>query len=173
MLSVTQLANKFNISRTTILYYERKGLMEASFRTQSGYRQYGKKEIDRLEKIISYRSLGVPVQEILCLITNENENHRETILREQFSSLDLKIQNLRQQQASIVAILRDPSLLENKLMNKQQWIDVLRVSGLDEQGMINWHKQFEQLDPMKHQLFLESLGIDKQEIQEIRKWSKE
>ncbi|WED29713.1 MerR family transcriptional regulator [Vibrio sp. DW001] len=172
MLTVMQLAKKFEISRTAILYYEREGLLEAVCRTASGYRQYGPKEVERLQCIMSYRSFGVSVRDILPLLDNQNTKNREQILRNQFTSLGQEIQKLRQQQASVVAILKDPSLLSDKPMTKDQWTDVLRASGLDEEGMVNWHIQFEKIEPEGHQTFLKSLGIEASEIRKIRTWSK-
>ncbi|KLN63983.1 MULTISPECIES: MerR family transcriptional regulator [Vibrio] len=172
MLTVTQLAKKFGISRTTLLYYEREGLLYPSLRTASGYRQYGQKEIDRLSKIISYRAFGVPVQEISTLLDNNSEKEREQILRGQFSSLGEEIQRLKKQQAAIVVMLRAPSLVSEKPITKEQWTEVMRTSGLNEDDMHEWHKQFELLDPENHQNFLESLGIEEEEINRIRCWSK-
>ena len=43
MLTVTQIAKAYNISRTTILYYERAGLLLPHSRSDNGYRWYGKK----------------------------------------------------------------------------------------------------------------------------------
>lgn len=34
--------------------------------------------------------------------------------------------------------------------------------------MHNWHRQFERLEPAAHQEFLESLGIEPDEIRKIR-----
>jgi len=35
-----------------------------------------------------------------------------------------------------------------------------------------WHTEFEKLSPVSHQEFLEGLGISKEEIEMIRKWSR-
>lgn len=56
MLTVTQLANACHVSRTTILYYERAGLL-----LPHCYRWYGDKELKRLESIVSYRSFGLSI----------------------------------------------------------------------------------------------------------------
>ncbi|GAA4649850.1 hypothetical protein GCM10023116_21310 [Kistimonas scapharcae] len=45
MLTVTQLARKYDISRTTLLYYERVGLLRPRQRSENGYRWYGEGEI--------------------------------------------------------------------------------------------------------------------------------
>lgn len=49
MLTVTQLARRFQISRVTILYCELEGLLTQSHRSENGYRRYADKEIVRLK----------------------------------------------------------------------------------------------------------------------------
>jgi DNA-binding transcriptional MerR regulator len=41
MLTVTKLAKTCDISRTTVLYYEREGLLTPKLRAENGYRWYG------------------------------------------------------------------------------------------------------------------------------------
>ncbi len=60
MFTVTQLARKYGISRATILYYEREGLLMPVYRSDNGYRWYGDSEIERVKAIVSYRSYGIP-----------------------------------------------------------------------------------------------------------------
>jgi len=49
---------------------------------------------------------------------------------------------------------------------------MLRAAGLDEDGMWNWHIEFEKNTPEAHQDFLESIGISSEEIALIRDKSK-
>ncbi len=56
MLTVTKLAKTCNISRSTILYYEREGLLKPTLRSENGYRWYGEPELKRLKGIIQFRS---------------------------------------------------------------------------------------------------------------------
>ena len=58
-------------------------------------------------------------------------------------------------------------------MTKETWISILRASGLDDDGMRNWHVEFEKASPEAHQDFLESIGIEAEEIELIRGWSKQ
>jgi hypothetical protein len=46
----------------------------------------------------------------------------------------------------------------------------MRAAGFEEQDMRNWHIQFEEMEPDAHQEFLESLGIQAVEIQNIRRF---
>ena len=81
MLTVTQLANRYQLSRTTILYYEREGLLLPRNRSENGYRWYGDDEIKRLESIIAYRSYGVPIKDIASLLNRNEGIEHERILR--------------------------------------------------------------------------------------------
>jgi len=58
------------------------------------------------------------------------------------------------------------------MINKERWVEIMRSAGLDEQDMRNWHIQFEKMEPVAHQEFLESLGIKAAEISLIREWSR-
>ncbi len=171
MLTVSQLAKTFHISRATILYYEGKGLLLPANRSENGYRWYGTKEVERLETILAYRSFGVPIAKLSNLVDQKDKVAQEHILRDQFCTLEREIQRLRQQQKAIVKLLEHPKLLEELMVTKERWVEIMRAAGLNDQDMHNWHKQFEKMEPDAHQEFLESLNIDSDEIKKIRNWS--
>lgn len=171
MLTVTQLARQFDISRSTILYYEREQLLTPAFRSDNGYRWYGQEQIEKLETIMAYRSLGVPIANFSAIIRRKDKALNERILLDQFTALDKEIQKLRRQQKAIVQIIEKPTILEESMVTKQRWVEIMRASGLNDDDMENWHKQFEKMEPDSHQEFLESLGIDESEIKKIRDWS--
>ncbi|GAL17052.1 transcriptional regulator MerR family [Vibrio maritimus] len=173
MLTVTQLARECQVSRTTILYYEREGLLMPASRSDNGYRWYGKKEIDRLKRIISYRSFGLPIQEITELLSKQNHHKSQQILRNQFEALENEVQSLRLQQKAILAALGEPITPTSGTMNKAQWVEIMRSAGFDEKDMQQWHCQFERMRPAAHQEFLESLSIDADEIVSIRAQSRQ
>ena len=54
------------------------------------------------------------------------------------------------------------------MITKDRWVEIMRAAGLSDDDMWNWHNQFEKLEPDAHQEFLESLGIDAEEITAIR-----
>ncbi len=69
MLTVSRLAKKLGLSRTTILYYEKQGLLKPSLIAENGYRWYGESEIERLEKHQSpNRSYGLSISDIRLLL---------------------------------------------------------------------------------------------------------
>ncbi|CZF83244.1 Mercuric resistance operon regulatory protein [Grimontia celer] len=167
MLTVTQLAREFNISRATILYYEREGLLTPACRSDNGYRWYGKKEVERLRNIAAYRAYGLPVSSIRTLLEQKDMDQAQ-ILKTHFHALENEIQNLKAQQKAIVALLHAPHLLEENIVNKERWTQIMAAAGFSENDMVKWHQKFEEMEPAEHQKFLESLGIGADEITRIR-----
>ncbi len=167
MLTVTQLAKQFGISRTTILYYEKEQLLLPAYRSENGYRWYGDKEVERLNAITSYRSYGLSVASIKALL-NQTGKSQTQILKDHFNELENEIQSLRAQQKAIVVLLQEPTLLEENIVNKERWVNIMVAAGFSENDMVKWHQKFEELEPQEHQKFLESLGISEQEIAQIR-----
>ncbi|WP_206486183.1 MerR family transcriptional regulator [Thalassotalea sp. G2M2-11] len=167
MLTVTQIAKQFGVSRTTILYYEKENLLMPAYRSENGYRWYGENEVKRLEAITSYRSFGLSVSSIRTLL-NRNGESQTQILKDHFNQLEREIQNLRAQQKAVVVLLQEPNLLEENIVNKQRWVEIMVAAGFTETDMVKWHQKFEELEPVEHQKFLESLGITSEEITQIR-----
>lgn len=172
MYSVSQLAKLCGLSRTTVLYYEKEGLLVPATRSENGYRWYSDKELEKLKAISSYRSFGMSVSQIRELLDKSDELKQEQVLLNQFNALENEIQKLRSQQQAIVTLLEQPQLLTGQELSKQRWVAIMQGAGFDEKDMQNWHKEFEKLEPEAHQEFLESLNIDEQEIKQIREWSR-
>jgi DNA-binding transcriptional MerR regulator len=168
MFTVTQLARKFSISRATILYYEREGLLMPASRSDNGYRWYGDSEIERLEAIVSYRSCGIPVANIGDLLDRKEGMSQFQILRDHLNELGKEINLLKKQQKAIVSLLQEPKLLEENMVTKERWVEIMKAAGFDEDAMRTWHQKFEEMEPDEHQKFLESLGIHAEEIEQIR-----
>jgi DNA-binding transcriptional MerR regulator len=172
MYTIGQIGKRFNLARSTLLYYDNIGLLKPSGRSTANYRRYSDKDIQRLELICRYREAGLPL-ETIKVILDSSGNTLASVLEKRLEELNAQIRELRNQQHVIVKILQQNQRLNSvKVMNKESWTALLRSTGLDEAGMHKWHVEFEKLSPEGHQTFLESLGIPVEEIQHIREWSK-
>lgn len=170
--TISELAKKFNLSRSTLLHYDKVGLLSPHARTFSQYRIYTKEQYQKLKQICSLRKTGLSLKKIQ-IILKTNQNETSEILQNRLFQINKEISQLRFQQQLIITLLGDHKLLKKtRLISKDTWIELLKSSGLDEDGMKKWHIAFEQTTPEAHQDFLEFLGISQEEIQEIRKWSK-
>jgi MerR family transcriptional regulator, thiopeptide resistance regulator len=173
MATISFLVKASGLSRSTLLYYNRLGLLNPSGRSPSGYRLYEASEVKRLEQICMYRQIGIPLEEIKKLLEKPGKTASVQILCRRLENLDREIADLRRQQYTIVELLRQKQLQKGvKMLNKERWVEIMQAAGLSDQDMHGWHIQFEKMEPQAHQEFLESLGIESSEIEKIREWSR-
>ena len=168
MLTISKLAKHFGISRTTILYYEKEGLLLPKIRSENGYRWYGEEEQSRLSFIVNYRANGLPINAIKRLLEQGMSGSQFELLRSHFETLSAEICRLQIQQRAMISMMQEPEILKNNNVTKAMWVDIMIKSGFDEAGMQNWHRHYENVAPDKHLEFLRSLGIGEEEINKIR-----
>ena len=172
MFTIGQLAKKYSLSRSALIYYDRIGVLTPSGRSESNYRLYSKGDLKKMDRIQLFRSAGLSLDAIASLLEKESSELNSTLENRLFS-INGEIQKLRNQQQVILKILENENLERNtRVITKEIWVSILKAAGLDEAGMKNWHIEFEKASPEAHQDFLESLGIEKYEIAAIRDWSR-
>ena len=171
MYRITELARYFGLSRSTLLYYNKIGLLAPSRRSTAGYRLYSSEDRDRLAMICNYRQAGLTIEDILRVLSMEMDANRP-VLQERMRKLGAEIRILQSQQHLLAKMLRVQSLGELPVtVDKQVWIEMLRAAGMDEDAMSIWHIEFERRAPESHHQFLLTLGISEDEAQLIRQWS--
>jgi DNA-binding transcriptional MerR regulator len=171
MLTIGQLAKMYSLSRSTLLYYDAKGLLKPTGRSHANYRVYSEEDVRTLERIIQFRNAGIPLTTI-AEILDEDADEVENALEKRLFAINKEIQALRTQQRTIVDIIKNQGAIERTgILTKDKWVAILSAAGLDEDGMWNWHAEFEKTSPQAHQDFLESIGIPPEEIASIRAWS--
>jgi len=173
MLTIGQVAKKYSLSRSTLIYYDSKGILKPSGRSISNYRLYSENDLKLVERIILFRSAGLSIESIQHILGNKH-GQVEIALEKRLSKINKEIQALRTQQNLILQLIGNDRLSTNaRIMDKDTWVAVLDKAGLDDNGKRKWHQEFEAIAPEAHQDFLESIGIESEEINSIRKWSRE
>lgn len=173
MFHITELARHFGLSRSTLLYYDRIGLLTPSGRSEAGYRLYSTDDRDRLATICSFRQAGLTIEDIRRVLSM-GEDVNGVVLQRRMRELGDEIRILQAQQHLLGKMLHVQSLGELPVtVDKQAWIEMLRAAGMDEAAMGRWHTEFERRAPEAHHQFLLSLGISEDEAQFIRKRSAE
>jgi DNA-binding transcriptional MerR regulator len=171
--SIGELGKEFRLSRSTLIYYDRLGLLKPTLRSDANYRRYTDKDRQRLAKIMTYRDTGMSLQAIEELISQPGDNNRVGVLEAQVEQLNQEILRLRQQQQVTIGLLKSHGIdRPTRSMNKEQWIQLLESTGMSDEDMGRWHREFEQRMPEAHQDFLESLNISEREIRNIRTQSR-
>jgi len=171
MFTIGQVAKKYALSRSTLIYYDKIGILEPSGRSESNYRLYSQKDLEKMDRIMLFRSTGLSLESIPSML-DKNDDDLNASLENRLFTINNEIQVLRGQQKVLLNILENKNLLKgSRIITKEIWVSILRSAGLDETAMRNWHIEFERTSPEAHQDFLESLGIEKDEIALIRAWS--
>lgn len=172
MLTIGQLAKKYALSRSTLIYYDKLGVLSPSGRSYSNYRLYSEDDRKKLDRIVLFRSAGLSLETISQLLGRQG-GELAAALEQRLSSLNNEIQALRNQQQVILSLLKSTGVEPGaRVLDKATWVSILRAAGLDEAGMRQWHIEFEKTSPEAHQDFLESIGIGHEEIGSIRAWSR-
>ncbi|OCA83295.1 MerR family transcriptional regulator [Bacillus sp. FJAT-27225] len=98
--TVQKLASLAGVSARALRYYDQIGILKPARVNSSGYRIYGKAQVTRLQQILFYRELGVPLDQIKEILTAPNfdeeaalKDHREKLL-EKRRQLDQLIANV-------------------------------------------------------------------------------
>lgn len=71
MLSIGELSRRTGVKVPTIRFYEQKGLMPEPDRTSGNQRRYDRAALDRLTFIRHTRDLGLPLDDVMELISLE------------------------------------------------------------------------------------------------------
>lgn len=61
---IGELARRTGVSRDTIRYYESSGVLPPAERTRSGYRRYGREDVERIFFVGQAQTLGLSLEEI-------------------------------------------------------------------------------------------------------------
>jgi len=170
MITIGRLAKRFNLARSTLLYYDSLGILCPADRTSNGYRRYGLNDIQRLEKICLYRKAGLPLKQIQQVLDAQDDCFGEVLSR-RLQQINSEISALQEQQSLVLAMLQQKPPEASGGMNRHVWSDLLAASGFSQEDMRNWHVTFERNSPEKHQKFLEFLGMENDEIKKIRAFS--
>jgi len=67
-MNVGEVAALAGITVRALHHYDRIGLLSPSGRTSAGYRQYAPADLDRLHRVLVYRELGFPLDEVATLL---------------------------------------------------------------------------------------------------------
>jgi DNA-binding transcriptional MerR regulator len=126
--SINALARLSGVSKRALRYYDELGLLVPARVSSNGYRVYGQKELDRLQQILFYRELGVPLEDIKRILSSADfdgqaalESHLSALM-EKRRRLDTLIANVEKtiQAAKGDRTMRDEEKFEGF---KQKLID--------------------------------------------------
>jgi DNA-binding transcriptional MerR regulator len=90
--TVGQVAELFGVTVRTLHHYDEIGLLVPSERSRAGYRLYTDGDLARLQQVVVYRRLELPLEEIATLLDGEED----------------AVDHLRRQRATVMSRLDEP-----------------------------------------------------------------
>ena len=105
-LSISEMAQIHNITRQTLIYYDKIGLFKPDIIESNGYRYYSTTQIPLLREICFLRSIGMSLDDIRKNNTSGNSTTTIALLESQNDKLQKEIDQLRAQQKQISSRIR-------------------------------------------------------------------
>ncbi len=178
---VKQLSELTGISVKTLHHYDKIGLLNPAIRTEKNYRLYSKNELYRLQQILLYKELGLPLSEIRILLDDRNfdqlnalKNHKLELLRKKerieiiLKTLDKTISQIKKKKMITDKELYegfDPEEIDNiKTQSKKKFGE--RNFNTSEKYLKSLSKvQFEGLKIEQKEIFNKLLDISSEKIE--------
>ncbi|MFA0229477.1 MerR family transcriptional regulator, partial [Vibrio sp. 10N.261.45.A7] len=144
MYRISELAELVGLSRSTLLYYGKLGLIEAQ-RQNNGYRFYSEKDLQRVRLLQQLQAGGLTLKECQACLDAKIER---SLLENRLKQLD------------------------EELVQKQRSRDLLAAM-LGESGLEEWHESMDKLAPDAHLDWLIKQGFDEKQALRLKWLSKD
>ena len=121
--SIQELSRLSGVTTRTLRWYDQIGLLKPSRVAESGYRYYGRAEVDRLQDILYYRALGVELAQIKeCL--DDPSFDRLAALRNHLTALEAERERLEH----LIRSVKDTIGAEerNEIMSDEQKFEAFK-----------------------------------------------
>ena len=111
MLRIGELATKTGLTAHTIRFYEKSGLLNASQRSESGYRYYADTDVRQAEFVKTARKIGFSVDDVSTLLSIRVDKSNHTcqdvteITQRKLNDVNEKISELLLMQQTLKILL--------------------------------------------------------------------
>lgn len=129
MYKISEVAEITGISTRTIRYYDEIGLFKPNKLMENGYRLYTSEDIDLLQQILFYKTLGLELKDIKEIISDENFDLEQ--------SLETTLKNFKEQKIEVEKIIQNiekslKNLRGEVEMSKEEKFEIFKQGMLDE-----------------------------------------
>lgn len=95
-IKTSQFAKLCNVSRQTLIYYDRMGIFKPSYIDEKGYRYYSLSQHESFYVILMLRHLGTPLKEIKEYVENRSPHRFLQLLDKKQDEISKKIEKLHE-----------------------------------------------------------------------------
>jgi DNA-binding transcriptional MerR regulator len=163
MYTVKRLANLSGVTPRALRHYHKIGLLEPTQIAGNGYRYYGEDALYRLQQILFFRELGMPLEEIRSIL-GKGDFDTATALQDHRSALLAEIKRLRRLIRTIDSTMRSlegkgemtpKSLFEGFSEEEQQQLAAEAASRWNAQTVRESNRRWSRYPAHKKQRILE------------------
>ncbi|PYE47637.1 MerR family transcriptional regulator [Paenibacillus barcinonensis] len=101
-LSISAFSKLSEVTRKTLIYYDRIGLFKPAFVADNGYRYYSRSQLETIGVIHIFKELGMSLEEIQVHLGRRSPANTLELLRKQEEVLQLQIAKLTQARQMII-----------------------------------------------------------------------
>ncbi|MGT2742368.1 MerR family transcriptional regulator [Streptococcus plurextorum] len=131
MKTVKEVSQLAGVSIRTLHHYDKVGLLKPTALSQSGYRLYDDQALLRLQTILLFRELDMPLKYILDLL-DADEVTKQHILAEQLQILQLKRRHLDKIIGLTQALIKGDDKMDFTTFNQEE------LKALQEEAKSRW-----------------------------------
>lgn len=169
MKTVKHISEITGVGIRTLRYYDEIGLLKPTAFTDAGYRLYDDKALERMQEILFFKELEIPLEEIRIILDNPNYDRKQTLLTQKML-LEQKRNRLNGIIELISDVMRGVNTMSFEAFNEQDvntiidhTFECMSKEMLEEQ--IQKHGSLE-----KYREYLTSGFSNEQAVADVLKW---
>lgn len=163
MISIKKLAEATRVTTRTLRYYDSRGLLEPTGKTEGGHRLYSDQDLMKLQQIQFLKQMGFRLRDIQEVLEKKDIKPRE-YLNKQLQLLRRKQDELKGMETNILGLIHSYEI-EGKL-NWPVIIDLIQQSQINESK----RNLKEELFDLREQQLLANLPNMNQDDENIKEW---
>ena len=127
--TIGKVAHMAHVSVRTLHYYDTIGLLNPSYETASGYRLYADGELELLQQVLFFRSLGFPLAQIKAIVQSPTFDRRKSLEAQRTALLER-----RRTVEALLAVVDHTieALNKGETMDKKEMFDAFDERALEE-----------------------------------------
>ena len=121
-MTIKEVSEQYSLSKDTLRYYEKEGLIGPVFKGSNGQRDYQEENLRQIEFIKCMRSINIPISELkkymdLYALGDETLESRKEILERQMDSINKQMKDLELAKERLIKKLK---LYDEELIKKRK-----------------------------------------------------
>ncbi|MEK2644508.1 MerR family transcriptional regulator [Bdellovibrio sp. BCCA] len=140
-LTISEFGERTGLSIKALRLYEEKEILSPHTRSESRYRVYTTEQISAAKRIVHYKHLGFPLEQIKTLLRETNEQSLQELLEARLCESRKSVSQMQQQIKSLESILtslkQDKELSETERSQVMENIIEISENNLKRKGVVD------------------------------------